>query len=97
MSSTKQPHERRDVTYTGHVQGVGFRYTTSAIAARYDVTGFVMNLADGSVQLVAEGTAAELDAFLAELARKMGNYVDRTHIQTGLATGGFDDFEIRRY
>src|SRR5262245_51276190 len=47
--------ERRTVYYTGHVQGVGFRYTARAAAQSCDVVGFVRNLDDGRVQIVAEG------------------------------------------
>ena len=89
--------QRREVIYSGTVQGVGFRYTTRAIAARFDVTGYVMNLPDGRVQLVAEGTKEELDAFLEEIARKMSQYIDTAAQNTLSASGGFDDFEIRVY
>ena len=54
--------ERRQVRYSGHVQGVGFRYTAVSISRRHTVTGFVQNLSDGSVVLVAEGQAKSLDS-----------------------------------
>ena len=41
--------------FSGHVQGVGFRYTTRSVASRFAVTGYVRNLPDGRVELVAEG------------------------------------------
>jgi acylphosphatase len=44
--------QRREVHYSGHVQGVGFRYTTRSIARGYEVTGFVQNLEDGRVSRV---------------------------------------------
>ncbi|MDG4862018.1 acylphosphatase [Streptomyces sp. T-3] len=41
----------------GHVQGVGFRWFTRAKALELGgITGFALNLADGRVQVVAEGT-----------------------------------------
>ena len=46
---------RRHCYFSGRVQGVGFRYTSRNIAINYDVTGFVRNLPDGRVELVAEG------------------------------------------
>lgn len=49
--------------YSGHVQGVGFRYAASQLAAAFDVCGSVRNLPDGRVELVAQGAAAEIDAF----------------------------------
>ena len=46
-------HQQVHVIYSGQVQGVGFRYTTSRIAAGHAVVGFVKNLTDGTVELVA--------------------------------------------
>src|SRR5512147_2645170 len=54
---------RMQVLYTGQVQGVGFRYTVKSAANGFDVTGTVRNLPDGGVELIAEGTREELDAF----------------------------------
>jgi acylphosphatase len=41
----------------GHVQGVGFRFAACEAASDCSVTGWVRNLRDGSVEIVAEGTA----------------------------------------
>jgi acylphosphatase len=51
------------IFYSGHVQGVGFRYTAKTVAAGFEVTGMVRNLPDGRVELTAEGARAELEAF----------------------------------
>lgn len=51
------------VLYSGNVQGVGFRYTVKSVATGFEVTGTVRNLADGRVELIAEGAKEELDAF----------------------------------
>jgi acylphosphatase len=58
---------RMCIFYSGHVQGVGFRYTTKAVAAGFEVTGSVRNLPDGRVELIAEGTRGELEAFRAAI------------------------------
>ena len=97
MNPSSAARERREVIYTGRVQGVGFRYTTRAIASRFDVTGDVMNLPDGRVQLVAEATKAELDAFVAEIVDTMCDHIDAVAQTTLPQSGGFDDFEIRVY
>ena len=55
------------IIYSGHVQGVGFRYTTKTVAAGFEVAGTVRNLPDGRVELVAEGAQAELEAFRAAI------------------------------
>ena len=49
------PRERRRVVFSGRVQGVGFRFTCQSLARGFDVAGYVRNLADGRVELVAEG------------------------------------------
>ena len=87
--------ERRTVLYTGHVQGVGFRYTTRAIARGYDVTGFVCNLPDGRVELVAEGLPHELDAFRREIRDRFFNQIRDERCDVGAASGEFRGFEIR--
>ena len=45
---------------TGMVQGVGFRYSTVHQASRLGLTGYVRNLWDGTVEVVAEGRAEQL-------------------------------------
>lgn len=55
--------QRVQVYYSGHVQGVGFRYTVKSLVSGFDVTGTVKNLPDGRVELVAEGSKDELEAF----------------------------------
>jgi acylphosphatase len=88
--------ERRTVYYTGHVQGVGFRYAARTVAQRYDVTGFVRNLDDRRVQIVVEGRADEIDGFLKRLADEMGRYIRHVDMSTSEANGEFERFEIER-
>jgi acylphosphatase len=55
----------KQVIYTGHVQGVGFRYTTRQIASGFEVVGWVKNLPEGTVEMqVMSADEEELDAFL---------------------------------
>ena len=89
-------HERRQVHYRGQVQGVGFRFTARQTAQSFAVTGFVRNLPDGRVELIAEGEPAELDKFLSELAASMRGYIRDTETRQLPATAEFDSFEIRR-
>ena len=51
----------RRYVVTGRVQGVGFRWFTHDAAAREGVQGWVRNLADGSVEVVAEGEQSSVD------------------------------------
>ena len=88
-------HERWEVHYEGHVQGVGFRYTARWIAARLDVTGYVKNLPDGRVRLVIEGEPAELERMLEAIDKALGRYIVRTTRETGPPSGQFEGFDIR--
>jgi acylphosphatase len=87
--------QRRTVYYSGHVQGVGFRYTTHSIARGRNVTGYVRNLPDGRVELVAEGAPREIDAFLQEVRDELGSYIRDERTDSGAANGEFSSFEIR--
>jgi acylphosphatase len=86
--------ERREVLYSGMVQGVGFRYTTAHVARRYRVEGFVKNLPDGRVQLVVQGTVDELDRLLAEVAAAFNGMITDVQVQR-LPVAEFDGFCIR--
>ena len=75
------------VIFSGRVQGVGFRYTTAAIASRFVAAGYVQNLSDGRVRLVVEGDQAELDAFMVAIRKRMTSYIENDHIDVSEATG----------
>ena len=66
---------RREVCFSGQVQGVGFRYTVMRLAANREVTGFVRNLPDGRVQMNAEGASGEIDRLLDGIRDAMGGYI----------------------
>ena len=87
--------QRRTVHYSGWVQGVGFRFTADRIASRFAVDGFVKNLPDGRVMLVAEGEPKELERFLAEIQAQMGENIRTVAVEPGKATGEFSGFGVR--
>jgi acylphosphatase len=89
------PVERRQVLYSGHVQGVGFRETTRRLAEDFEVSGFVRNLADGRVEMLAEGTPAELSRFMAAIAERMEGHIRQTAVDVRPGPGEFDGFHIR--
>lgn len=87
---------RYTVHFTGRVQGVGFRYTTQNIAAHHAVVGYVQNLSDGRVRLIAEGKDADVEQFVNDVETTMKYHVTHTAIDKSNATGEFDDeFTIR--
>jgi acylphosphatase len=90
-----EQQQRREVRYHGHVQGVGFRFTARRIASTHDVTGFVRNLPDGSVQVVVEGVRDEVDRCLGAIALSMEEHIDRADMTEAMATGEFTVFDVR--
>jgi acylphosphatase len=60
---------RYDITVTGRVQGVGFRYFVQTEAKQRDLTGWVKNEPDGSVRMEAQGKEDELSGFIRSLEK----------------------------
>ena len=55
---------RVHIIVIGHVQGVGFRYYTFKRAREINVTGYVKNLPDGTVEIEAEGDRSQLEELI---------------------------------
>ncbi|MHC5037691.1 MAG: acylphosphatase [Planctomycetota bacterium] len=81
--------------FSGHVQGVGFRYATRAIAVRMPVEGYVQNLRDGRVIMVAEGEREALETLLGEIRSQMGSYIEDVGADWGEPKQEFSGFEIQ--
>jgi acylphosphatase len=81
----------------GSVQGVGFRFAACEAAAERSVTGWVRNLEDGSVEIVAQGSPDAV-ARMKTWAQRGPRYaaVDRVEIETLAAAADLHAFEIRR-
>jgi len=89
--------ERVHILYSGRVQGVGFRFTTKAVAHGFEVTGLVRNLPDGRVELLAEGERAELEAFRRAVQdSEVGCFVRQEEATWAAAKNEFRGFEIVR-
>ncbi len=83
----------RELTITGSVQGVGFRWTAKRIADSIGLDGWVRNNPDGSVGLAIEGADADLDAFVERLDQALGVYmagVESRDVKPGRNINGFD-------
>ena len=90
--------KRVHVFYAGRVQGVGFLITAEETARSLGVVGWVKNLRDGRVELVAEADQATLERFLEEIrSGPMKNFITQVEISWSSATETFDEFEIRYY
>jgi acylphosphatase len=82
------------VYYNGRVQGVGFRFTAENIANQLGVTGWVKNLRDGRVEILAEAEEGVLRDFLGQISKYFSHYIEDTVADWQSATGQFKDFEV---
>ena len=85
-----------EIVVEGRVQGVGYRQYARHCAERHAVVGYVMNLQDGRVRVVAEGTRAAIEALVHELERgpRLG-HVTKIAVTWRTPRGEFGGFGIR--
>lgn len=80
----------------GRVQGVNFRYYTRSRARALGITGYVRNLPDGSVEVVARGSEPALQALLDWLHQgPPAARVREVQVTWQAPYGNFNDFEVR--
>ena len=83
MPEVADNRARAHAIVRGDVQGVGFRWSTMARAQAEGLDGFVRNLADGSVEVDAQGDRAAVDALVEWLhAGPPGSRVDDVEVST---------------
>ncbi|WP_191559653.1 acylphosphatase [Metabacillus idriensis] len=83
------------IIVNGRVQGVGFRFHAQMMASANDLTGWVKNREDGSVEIMAQGENKQLEDFLKDL--KKGNRyakVDDMSVKGELQSETFSEFKI---
>jgi acylphosphatase len=99
-SGDSQRPRDRDARLTarvrGSVQGVGFRFFARRTALSLGLRGYVRNLADGSVEALAEGPGADLETLLSALRRgPAGARVDDVEARWSEPSSAFSGFAIR--
>lgn len=83
------------MVFRGHVQGVGFRYQTYRIAQNYSVQGWVRNCSDGSVEIMLQGDASEVNEMLKDVQDRMQYHIRSTESRTVADDSACTSFEIR--
>lgn len=87
--------KRLTAHFSGTVQGVGFRYMAQGIARRFPVTGYVKNLRNGQVELVAEAEEKVLREFLKAVRESdLADYIRDVNVEWAGATGEFRGFDV---
>lgn len=84
----------RHIIFTGSVQGVGFRFTALRIANRYQLTGLVRNLMNGSVEMLAQGASDDIDDCLRDIKEALAGYIRETKIEEIPLDSRYKDFKI---
>jgi len=88
--------------YSGKVQGIGFRYTVAEIANQQKICGWVKNLDDSRVEVLAEAEEDTLNNFLNLVNQHFSRYINDVNVewlpaclQAGRQSGEFCDFQIK--
>ena len=85
---------RAHIFYSGRVQGVGFRFTVQRTAADLDLRGWVKNLPDGRVEVLAEGDREKIERLCQRVEKRFHGYIQGKNIDFAPAQKNYQDFDI---
>lgn len=87
---------RLEATVHGEVQRVGYRYIVQDMARKFNVKGYVQNMPDGTVKIIAEAPKTNIEKFIKTLQiREPPIYVDRIETKRTKPTTEFKFFSIK--
>jgi acylphosphatase len=84
----------KHIIFTGRVQGVGFRFTARRAASRRQLTGYVCNRWDGTVEMLAQGRSEDIDDCIQDLKEYFAGYLKETRIEEIPPDPRYIDFQI---
>jgi len=84
----------KKIVFSGRVQGVGFRFTALNIASRYELKGYVRNIPDGEVEMLAQGPAETIDDCVRDLQDSFVGSISHIDIEEATPDPKFTDFRI---
>jgi acylphosphatase len=84
----------KHIIFSGEVQGVGFRFTAHRIASHHQLTGFVRNLPDGSVEILAQGKPEDINGCIYEIKVAFTGYIRQTQIEDTPINPKYTNFKI---
>ena len=70
----------KHIIFKGSVQGVGFRYTSQRTANRHQLTGYVKNLPDGTVEMLAQGQPEDVEDCIKDIQNSFGGYIRQSQV-----------------
>ena len=83
------------IFFSGMVQGVGFRFTTRAVANRYRINGWVKNTYDSRVEIIAQGKKEDIDDFVDDLKQEFSRHVSDVDITQIEPSDDYNSFQIK--
>jgi acylphosphatase len=98
MASQNETNDNQElhVYVNGWVQGVGYRYFVVNNALALGLRGYVRNLGDGSVEVLAQGTRLKLEHLLTLLQRgPAAAEVNEIRTHWGQPTEHLSGFHVR--
>ena len=87
-------YKAKRLIFVGRVQGVGFRYTTLRITGPYQITGYVRNLPDGTVEMLAQGPQQDIDQCILDLQEYFGSSIREIRQTETVPDPRYIDFRI---
>ncbi len=85
----------KHIFFSGRVQGVGFRFTAHRIANNLGLTGFVRNLPDCRVEMLVQGSPANIEICLENIKQTFSGYIKETQIEEIPIDSQYERFGIR--
>ena len=84
----------KHIIFVGRVQGVGFRFTVFHAANRYRLTGMVRNEPDGTVEMLAQGRAEDIDNCIRDIEKSFAGYISETRVEEAQLNPQYEEFKI---
>jgi len=84
----------KHIIFIGRVQGVGFRFTARRAASRRQLTGFVRNVPNGTVEMLAQGCSEDIDDCIQDIKEYFAGYLRETKIEEISPDPRYIDFKI---
>ena len=84
----------KHIIFIGRVQGIGFRFTSFHAANRHKLTGFVRNLPDGTVEMLAQGAGDDINDCVRDIEDSFSAYIKETKIEEVPPESQHKEFKI---
>ncbi len=84
----------KHIIFSGRVQGIGFRFTAFNIANQYQLTGFVRNLPDETVEMLVQGNPDDIADCIRDIQESFTSYITETKIEDTTPNLQYKTFKI---